>query len=412
MSDIEKTSSQKDDLVSLLNQCDRCGACTRVCPLYEVNALDRATARGKLALAKAYLTGVIPEGDKTLQEAMEYCLLCGACSEVCPSHIMTADAMVDMRQRLGQKYGYSLFHRALSRGMASRGLRALGRLGIAAAQKMAFPRLTGGLLPSDPLAPSTGHPGPALLQSRERPTGGRSLPAEARQLAYFTGCAMGLFFPKAADASVRTLTAAGFQVDRPQVDCCGLPQLAHGLADTAKALAKENIQTLEAYDLIVTDCGSCASSLQGYPALLADEADWALRATALSQKIWSFSEILVAAGYHPAHRDLRVTYHDSCHLNRGLGVHEAPRQLLTEATDYIEMDRADRCCGGSGSFGVEHPAISKKILALKEKDARATGADVLVAECPSCLMQLGKMAGDGLQVMHLSQVICPPEEGI
>lgn len=407
MTDCKKESVQNDDLLNLLNQCDRCGACTLVCPLYEVNALDRATARGKLALAKAYLTGVLPEGGAALQEAMEYCLLCGACSEVCPSHIMTADAMVDMRHRLGEKYGLSLFHRAVGAGLASPGFRNLGRAGIAAAQALAFPKLTGGLLPADPATPRTGHPGPAALHTTSPVGTGPRSAEELKNIAYFTGCAMGLFFPKAADASVRTLQAAGFQVDRPRVDCCGVPQLAHGLAERARSLAKDNIARLEPYDAIVTDCGSCANSLREYPHRLADDQDWALRATALAKKIWSLSELLYAAGYQPPHRQLRVTYHDSCHLNRGMGVHEAPRALLRQASDYIEMNRADRCCGGSGSFALEHPAVAKKILALKESDVRATGAQVLVAECPSCLMQLGKIAGKGLQVLHLSQVICP-----
>ena len=64
------------------------------------------------------------------------------------------------------------------------------------------------------------------------------------------------------------------------------------------------------------------------------------------------------------------------------------------------------CCGGAGTFQVDFPSTSAKVLNNKYKDFKVTGADIVVAECPSCLMQLGKLERyKDLKVLHISQVL-------
>jgi glycolate oxidase iron-sulfur subunit len=72
------------------------------------------------------------------------------------------------------------------------------------------------------------------------------------------------------------------------------------------------------------------------------------------------------------------------------------------------MEGADTCCGGAGSFHVDYPAISGKILEVKRKNIEKTGADVVVTGCPGCLIQLAKAAkagGGRFRAMHISQVL-------
>ena len=47
----------------------------------------------------------------------------------------------------------------------------------------------------------------------------------------------------------------------------------------------------------------------------------------------------------------RVTYHSSCHL-RAAGVTKEPRQVLSSlpGVDFVEMQDADRCAGGAGTY--------------------------------------------------------------
>lgn len=401
---MEKQYNNHDKLRDILNHCDRCGACTLVCPLYKVRPLDRSTARGKIALTRAVLDGLIDDGDDALRDALDFCLLCGACTEVCPSKVMTADAMMDMRERLGARHGIRLHHQLIGKAMASNGFKAIGRRGIALAQRLNVPRYSGGLLPAND----------RFIAAREGAGGYLTLPPDDRRdtstiktVAYFQGCAMRLFFPEASEATRRLLAATGRTLSEPHSSCCGVPQLAHGQSELAEKLAKENIARFEGVDAIVTDCGSCGATLKEYGLRFAGDPDWHRRAEDFSRRIWSLSEFLDACGYEPQRRtDLRITYHDSCHLNRSLKVHDAPRRLLAKAGNYVEMDLADMCCGGAGSFQLDYPAVSNDILNLKYDSACRADADILVCECPSCLMQLGKLSGRGkLKVLHLSQVL-------
>lgn len=393
-----------EKLKAIVEKCDRCGACTTVCPLYKVNHIDRAAARGKIAIARAFLEGKLDGGEKALREALDYCLLCKACTEVCPGKVMTDQAMIEVRQWLRDDYGLPLKTRLVGSGMANRPLKTIGRPAIALAQTLQFPRLTRGLLPTNHKAPISG--GPANF-NKVAPRSDVDV-SNVKRIAYFKGCAMKLFFPDAASASVALLEKTGRTTEVPTVDCCGLPQHSHGMTDEAKALAKRNIAALEDYDLIVTDCGSCGAMLKEYGDLFSDDPAMKNRARAFSKKVMSLSEYLYAVGYTPTpHKELRVTYHASCHLNRGQGIHKEPQALLEQAVTYLPATNATMCCGGAGTFQLDFPDTSAKILEKKYQDFKATGADIVVAECPSCLMQLGKLEQrhKDLKVLHISQVL-------
>lgn len=391
-------------LKTLVEKCDRCGACTTVCPLYKVNHIDRATARGKIAIARAFLEGKLDGGEKALRDALDYCLLCKACTEVCPGKVMTDQAMIEVRQWLRDDYGLPLKTRLVGSGMANRPLKTIGRPAIALAQTLQFPALTHGLLPANAKTPA--HSGPASF-GKTAPRAKVDL-SGVKRIAYFKGCAMKMFFPEASKASVALLERTKRTVDVPAVDCCGLPQHSHGMTEEAKALAKKNIAALEGYDLIVTDCGSCGATLKEYADLFADDPAMKERARAFSKKIMGLSEYLYAVGYEPTpHKALRVTYHASCHLNRGQGIHKEPQALLEQAVTYLPAANATMCCGGAGTFQLDFPDTSNKVLENKYQDFKATGADIIVAECPSCLMQLGKIEQrhKDLKVLHISQVL-------
>jgi glycolate oxidase iron-sulfur subunit len=397
----------RKNLDKLVRKCDRCGACVRVCPLYEVDPRDRAASRGKIAITRAYLEGKLDGGDKALRHALDYCLLCKACTEVCPNKIMTDEAMIQMRESLGQEHGLSPKYRLIGGFMGSNGLKKLAAPAVDVAQRAKLPKLTRYLLPKNAEDLPLDHKGPALFAGDARPCDIDL--SKVHRIAYFRGCAMKLFFKNASAASVELLKKTGRTVEVPDVNCCGVPQQSHGLLDEARELARHNIELLADYDLIVTDCGSCASTLKEYGTRYKDDFTMSAKAVQVSAKVMSLTQYLYAVGYHPTpHKDLRVTYHASCHLNRGLGVMKEPEALLEEAVTYLPAQHKDMCCGGAGTFQVDFPDISKKVLRKKYEDFEATGADIVVAECPSCLMQLGKMEAMGdkkLRVLHISQVL-------
>ena len=104
-----------------------------------------------------------------------------------------------------------------------------------------------------------------------------------------------------------------------------------------------------------------------------------------------------------------MTYHAPCHLCRGLGEREAPRALLRDAGfDFKPAAEEETCCGFGGTYSGKFPEISSQILTRKLDDFEATGADLLVTECPGCVMQLRGGAlkrGDRIEVLHIAEAL-------
>jgi L-lactate dehydrogenase complex protein LldE len=93
-------------------------------------------------------------------------------------------------------------------------------------------------------------------------------------------------------------------------------------------------------------------------------------------------------GVHFPHK---VTYHDACHLLRELKVKEAPRDLMrhVRGLELIEMEQSESCCGFGGTFSVKYPEISTAMSEDKAATIAGTGAEYVVANDSSCLMQIG-----------------------
>lgn len=109
-----------------------------------------------------------------------------------------------------------------------------------------------------------------------------------------------------------------------------------------------------------------------------------------------------------------MTYHDSCHLLRELGVQEAPRRLLRKVRgiELIEMQDHKLCCGFGGTFSVKFPEVSVPMGEDKVRAASETGAEYLVAADGGCLMHLAGLIhrqGSALKTLHLAEVLAQQE---
>jgi Fe-S oxidoreductase len=100
---------------------------------------------------------------------------------------------------------------------------------------------------------------------------------------------------------------------------------------------------------------------------------------------------------------------------RGLGVTEEPRKLMSiGGLEYAPAADEDVCCGFGGSFSLEFPDLSAELLKRKLDNMEATGADLLVTDCPGCVLQLRggmhKRAGSRLKVKHMVEALSPEEK--
>jgi len=205
--------------------------------------------------------------------------------------------------------------------------------------------------------------------------------------------------------------AGGAPVLARGATCCGQPAFNAGFNKDAARVASRTVRALDSsVGAIVVPSGSCATMLLRHlPQLLAGTR-WESAAKAVSGRVQELSTYLARRlPSTQSSADEAVAYHDSCHMLRELGEHEAPRALLAAAGHAVrEMPGQDRCCGFGGTFSVKLPAISVAMADEKLDEAVATGARVLASCDLSCVLHLDGRArrrGLPLEVCHLAEVL-------
>jgi glycolate oxidase iron-sulfur subunit len=223
-------------------------------------------------------------------------------------------------------------------------------------------------------------------------------------VAFFTGCVMNSMMGSINKASVKLLTAAGYDVVVPAEQiCCGALANHAGLRDTAKAMAHTNVNAfpVDRLDAIIINAAGCGAMLKEYP-LLIDNAG------VFSSKVKDITEFLVSTRIFdrlntPLKR--RVGYDDPCHLIHGQGVKSEPRKLLKAipGIDFVEVEGADQCCGSAGIYNITQNELSMEILDRKMEQIQKAKIDVLVTGNPGCMFQFrygAKKFGMKLEVLH------------
>jgi L-lactate dehydrogenase complex protein LldE len=240
---------------------------------------------------------------------------------------------------------------------------------------------------------------------------------DPKRTALFVTCLVDQFFPEVGEATVRLLEQVGRRVTFPREQtCCGQPAFNMGYREDARRLARRFIQIFESHDEVVAPSGSCVSMVRvHYPGLFEAEPQWQERARRLGERVFELTEFLHANGFEPRSRFRgKVTYHDSCHLLRELGIRDQPRDLLNRlpGVDRVEMENSDVCCGFGGAFSVKMSRLSEAMLEDKLRAAAATGAEVITATDCGCLMHLGgalRRRGSSLRALHIAEILAGRE---
>ena len=235
-----------------------------------------------------------------------------------------------------------------------------------------------------------------------------------RRVALMVTCLGDLFYPEVGVSVVRLLRRLGVAVDFPPGQtCCGLPLFNSGYHRQAAAVARHTAALFRNAEHVVVPSGSCAWMVKHeYPGLMPDARARA-EARALAARTHELSQFLVhvlgRAEFASAVPG-RVTYHDSCHLLRGLREAQSPRTILARlrGVEVVELAGSDECCGFGGSFSVRLPEVSSAILEKKLASIEATGADCVVACDAGCLMQIGgglHRRGSRVRALHLAELL-------
>lgn len=414
---------ESDDFREAL-YCIKCGACLNVCPVFQSVAgqtYGHIYQGGIGAVLTAFLHGMDEaEGPASL------CMGCMSCREACPARIDIPRMVSKLRERMVAEKGLPWTSRLAYRGVL-RHPRRLDRVFRLASrlQRLFTDRdsMTRRLpYPLSPVARTVSLPALSRHPLRDRLRDASSPVEEALpKVAFYAGCVADYAYPELGEDVMKVLGAHGAGPFFPRGQtCCGAPAYYGGDVETARVLARRNIAALEegGPDRVVTVCPGCAVMLKcEYPRLLADDPGWRDRAEALSDKVRDFSELvleLTPGEERKPPKNVKVTYHDPCHLRRGLGVYREPRELLErEGFEVVEMADSDACCGFGGETVLRYPELSGSVLKRKLDRIEAAGAGIVVTNCTPCVLQLrgglDKRRSD-IKVMHSAELLAQHDD--
>jgi heterodisulfide reductase subunit D len=333
--------------------CYDCGKCTATCPITRI---------GSKYSPRRHVLATNLGQRKELVEAptLFTCLTCGLCDRRCPAEVGYTDLVQKLRE-LSFREG---------------------------------------------VEPECPHGGALQSVMRMMATGGTQqdrmgwlsddLKTETTQgeVFYWTGCTMyyDAFFPdfevntlNGTRAAVRLMNKLGVDpVVSPEERCCGHDLLWNGDRNNFELLARHNVKLVaeSGAELLITSCAECLRTWKlDYQPFLGDKPPRIMHITEfLAERA---GELQFKTNSQPH----RVTYQDPCRLGRHLGIYDPPRQMLAAlpGVELAEMRRsgpAAMCCAGGTWSNCDR--FAKQIQVERLREARATGAEMLVTACPKC----------------------------
>ncbi len=214
------------------------------------------------------------------------------------------------------------------------------------------------------------------------------------KVSLFIPCLSEHLYPESALSMVKVLRHIGAEIDYVEGQtCCGQPAFNSGYHKDVIPLAERFIELFRDKQYVVAPSGSCVTMVRKFYHDLDIRQDLIEERDQLAGKIFEFTEFMVDVARVDnlngsfAHT---VTYHDSCHLNRELGVVRQPRQLIRniQNINFVEMEQPDICCGFGGTFSYKFADLSISMVERKCRYIEESGAEFCIGADSSCLMNI------------------------
>ena len=332
-----------------LRSCIECLSCLSVCPpLKETSEFAGPYFMryfGKFALDPRDCGERI---QTSFDEGLYCCTSCSKCVEVCPKEINTFGGAIEKLRELSCRKGIGpLPPHKVVRELIEKTGRSV-----------------------EPL-------GESFIKSISQEPSSESGELKPK-IAFFTGCMIDYRLPDVGFALLDVLKNQGIDVIVPvnQV-CCGSPMIRTGQTEIVEDIVKKNAEVFKDYDIIITVCAGCGATLKNdYPKYGVN-----LNVVEISEFL---ADNLNIDNMNPV--DLKVTYHDPCHLSRGQGIRKEPRKILgkIKGLEFVEMEEPDRCCGSGGGVRSGKPDLAAKIGKRKVDMIKELDVDAVITICPFC----------------------------
>jgi Fe-S oxidoreductase len=364
--------------------CTSCKRCQDRCPAW---ATDKPLSPMKVVQQIGEVAFFHPEAnliDTVTRDVLWACTTCYACQEICPADIEHVNKILEMRRNLVLMQGEFPGNEVMT---------AVNNTEV------------------------NGNPFGLAFASRGDWANGldvqRMADGGAVDILYFAGCYAS--FDKrnqeVARNFIKICNAAGVKVGilGKEEKCCGEPERKLGNEYVYQTVAAENIKKIKGYGVnkIVTTCPHCFNTLGR------DYKDLGLDVEV--EHYSTFLNRLIGEGTLRLNQQtFDCTYHDSCYIGRYKGIYQEPRNILHSAGGSImEMAKKEEnsfCCGGGGGRILAEEKLGRRINVERVKMAQATGAPLMVSNCPFCLTMFEdgiKTGGfqEKLRVRDLSEII-------
>ncbi len=338
--------------------CLGCGYCRSVCPEFNAIGWESASPRGKFRLLREYAKGAI-ELDERMAEMFFVCTTCQRCDRVC--QVMTP---------IEEDWSWVARPTMLKEGFRP---------------PMVFQRQAHNILTKH-------NPGGAPQEQRASWVTPDLRFREEGPIGYFAGCAQSFTYllRNLPINALRVLNKGGIEPVYlgPSEWCCGGTTFNVGCADQLSETIRHNIDELSrrGVETLITSCSSCRHNLAHvYPVMAARlNVPYELTVKHITETVNDLIEEGRIACRIPV--DLKVTYHDPCHLGRSCGVFDPPRRILASipGLELVEMtnNRDDSSC--CGRHVVRYPRLGKEINDVRTTEAIGTGASAIVCSCSTC----------------------------
>lgn len=356
----KKLSVDFEDVKAIMKRtnvfyCMECGKCTSTCPVALVNP--------EFSPRRIVSNTITGEGISILTSKHIYaCLTCGLCNDHCPSDV----AFVDFIREIRGLAGISGNEAPCSHGGAMQSLMRLMTSDTMNQNRLDW--ITDDLKISD-----------------------------KGEYALFVGCLpyydgyfddLEIESVKIAASAIRILNKMGIT---PAVSkderCCGHDLRWAGDDDMFKMLIQRNVEMLKKTGAtkIITTCAECYRTLKlDYP----DHADFPYEVIHITEFV---ADAVESGKLKLKDWNKKITYHDPCRLSRHMEVIDPPRDALNaigeiELLEMAHSKNRSNCCGTSSWMNCD--IHSKMIQASRIKEAKDTGAEMMVTSCPKCMIHL------------------------
>ena len=342
-----------------IRSCIECYSCLSACPVIP----ETSEFAGPYFMRYISKFALDPRdcGDRAqagFDEGLYCCTSCSKCVEVCPKEINTFGGAIEKLREISCREGIGPLppHKDLKASIEKTGR------SVEPSRKGPFGQ---GFVK-------------AVSKQQQKHAEGCDKTAGKPKVAVFTGCMVDYKLPEIGMALLKVLKKHGVDAIVPEDQvCCGSPLLRTGQTDIMEELVKRNYEALKDYDTIITICAGCGATLKkDYPKYGAE-----LNVMDISEFL---RDKLNTKDMKPI--DMKVTYHDPCHLVRGQGIREEPRSILNriKGVEFVEMEKPDQCCGAGGGVRSGKPEIAAGLGSKKAKMVQELDVDAVVTICPFC----------------------------